>query len=104
MTFIRNNSYFFVLFILCIGFTIIGVNKMAQEQAYVEITVSEGDTLWALAHHHADDRPVNQWIEDVMKLNDLATSTIHAGAELRLPTFQQVQSNQFNNQIAESGQ
>ncbi len=104
MTFIKNNSYFFVLFILCIAFTMIGVNKLNKEAAYLEITVSEGDSLWALAHQHADNRPVNEWIEDVVKLNDLATSTIHPGTELRLPSYEKLRNKSFDNQIAESGQ
>lgn len=104
MTFIKNNSYFFVLFILCLSFTIIGVNNLEKEEAYVEVTVSEGDSLWALAHHHADNRPVNEWIEDVMKMNDLTTSTIHPGTELRLPTLLKLRNKSFDNQMAESGQ
>ena len=34
MTFIKNNSYIILFFVLCIGFAIIGVNKLTKEQAY----------------------------------------------------------------------
>ena len=103
MTYLKNNSYIILFFIICVSFTIIGVNKLTKEQTYMEITVSEGDSLWALAHHHnAENRPVNEWIEEVMKLNDLSTATIQIGTELRLPTMHTVNDHHFGNQIAEA--
>ncbi len=72
------------------GFAIIGASKNEKEQAYMEITITEGDTLWDLAQYHAENKPKNQWIKEVMRLNDLSTGTIRQGEDLLLPSVRTV--------------
>lgn len=86
MTFIKNNSYILLIFAMCFGATLAGTYKLSKEQAYTEITVAEGDTLWELASIYAgDDMPKNRWIREVIAMNDLSDTTIIKGETLRLP-------------------
>lgn len=99
MTFIKNNSYILLLIILCMGFAIIGVNKTGKEHAVTKITIMEGDTLWGLSLHHAENMSKDQWMKEVMRLNDLATVTIKTGEDLLLPT-KETAEDQNNLQLA----
>ncbi|MFJ7933224.1 hypothetical protein [Sporosarcina sp. NPDC096371] len=99
MTFIKNNSYILLLITLCMGFALIGIMKSGKEQNMTEVTIMEGDTLWDLAHHHADNMPKEKWMKEVMRLNDLPTVTIKTGEDLILPTRHN-QDNQTIIQIA----
>ena len=100
MTFIKNNSYIILLIVLCMGFALIGVTKSVKEQTVTEITVMEGDTLWALALHHAENKSKDQWMTEVMRLNNLTTVTIKSGEDLILPTVRTVEENQLLTQLA----
>ncbi len=100
MTFIKNNSYILLLIFLCMGFAIIGATKSVKEQMVAEITVMEGDTLWALALHHAVDISKDQWMTEVMRLNNLTTVTIKSGEDLLLPTVRTVEETQLLTQLA----
>lgn len=100
MTFIKNNSYIILLIFLCMGFAIIGVTKSVKEQTVTEITVMEGDTLWGLALHHAENNSREQWMKEVMRLNNLTTATINMGENLLLPTVRTVEEPQIITQLA----
>lgn len=82
------------------GFSIIGITKSGKEKNITEITIMEGDTLWGLAFHHAENVPKEQWMKEVMRLNDLATVTIKTGENLRLPTVKTMEDNQNITQLA----
>ena len=58
---------------------------MGNETSYEKIVVTEGDTLWGYSIQYAEKVPTERWIEDVMTLNDLSSTTIHVGEELRIP-------------------
>ncbi|CAM3072055.1 hypothetical protein FITA111629_01885 [Filibacter tadaridae] len=103
MTFIKNNSYIVLIFVLSIGFAIIGVNKHDNDPSYPAITVNDGDTLWELAQHHADDMPSERWIEEVVKLNNLSTVKIKKGEDLRLPIRKTVKVGKVATEMAGDG-
>ena len=98
MTFIQKNSYALLIFVLCMGFAIIGVSKYEKEQMVTKITITEGDTLWGLAYHHSENMSTDKWIKEVIKLNDLPSATIKKGEELLLPTIRTMVKN--NTQLA----
>lgn len=100
MTFIKNNSYLFLIIGLCFLFAYAGTIKSQSSKVYEEITVSKGDTLWGLALQYADNKPTDKWIEEVMKLNNLSSATIITGEELRLPSMKGVGTNEIANHIA----
>lgn len=100
MTFIKNNSYIILLIVLCMGFALIGVTKSVKEQMVTEITVMEGDTLWGLALQHAETSSKDQWMKEVMRLNNLTTVTINTGEDLLLPVIRTVEEPQLLTQLA----
>lgn len=85
MHFIQKNNYVLFVLVLCILFTVVGTMKMNREANYEKIIVTEGDTLWGYSVQYAEKVPVERWIEDVMTLNDLSSTTIQVGDELRIP-------------------
>jgi hypothetical protein len=98
MIFIKKNSYVLLIFVLCMGFAIIGVNKYDKEETIMKITITEGDTLWELANHHSANMSTDKWIKKVIKLNDLPSATIKKGDDLLLPAVRIVGKN--NTQLA----
>lgn len=100
MTFIKNNSYILLLIFLCMGFAIIGATKSVKEQTVTEITVMEGDTLWGLSLHHAENSSKDQWMKEVMRLNNLTTVTIRIGEDLLLPAVRTMEDPQMITQLA----
>ncbi|WP_336923123.1 LysM peptidoglycan-binding domain-containing protein [Aquipuribacter sp. SD81] len=52
----------------------------------VSVVVDPGDTLWSLARDHAPDRDPRAVVHDVVRLNELASSTVLAGDRLLVPT------------------
>ncbi|MCG7342954.1 LysM peptidoglycan-binding domain-containing protein [Sporosarcina sp. ACRSL] len=88
MTFIQKYGYILLIVFLCTAFTIAGVMKEAKStsNSFVEITISEGDTLWGLAQYHSNDEDPKRWIANVMELNDLQTTLIKSGETLKLPS------------------
>ena len=100
MTFIKNNSYLLFVLILCVVFAFIGVSKYSKDQAYSEITITEGDTLWELAYQYSGTESPGKWVTTVMKINDLSSSTIRSGDNLLLPKQNTTQTTPFDTQMA----
>ncbi|MFD1928618.1 LysM peptidoglycan-binding domain-containing protein [Sporosarcina siberiensis] len=90
MTFIKNNSYLLLVIALCITFTFIGTNKIGSEPAFEEIIISEGDTLWGLSVYYSENTPKKQWIQKVMDLNNLSTTNLRIGDDLKMPIIKKV--------------
>lgn len=87
MTIIRQNSYLILFFALIMVFTfyaILSHNTNSAQMSQVEI--EEGDTLWTLAESFSGTTPHHEWIEEIMKENNLSTSKIIAGQSLKIPS------------------
>ena len=78
MTFIQKYGFILLIIFLCTAFTIVGVMKEAKSasNSFVEITITEGDTLWGLAQDYSQKDPPNKWIAKVMELNDMQSTMI----------------------------
>ncbi|WP_153731362.1 cell division suppressor protein YneA [Sporosarcina obsidiansis] len=85
MKILKENLYFVVLLLICISFAAYQLDKLSEEDAYMEIIIDEGDTLWGLAANYSEGTPPYHWIEQVKTLNDLQTDQIISGELLRLP-------------------
>ncbi|ANU10600.1 hypothetical protein BBH88_09910 [Planococcus antarcticus DSM 14505] len=89
MTIIRQNSYLILFFVLIMVFTfyaILSHNTISAQMSQVEI--EEGDTLWTLAESFSGTTPHHEWIEEIMKENNLSTPQIIAGQSLKIPSDQ----------------
>lgn len=100
MTFIKNNCYLLTIMLLCITFALIGTKKLENNNVFEEITVVEGDTLWGLSTHYADNIPIDKWIGKVMKLNNLSSATIQIGDELKMPLIKSLNRDDRDNDLA----
>lgn len=86
MAIIQKNSFitlFFVLILFLSIYTVVSHNSSQPHMNYVEI--DEGDTLWSLAESFSGDIPHHDWIDEVMKVNELPSTTIIAGSSIQIP-------------------
>lgn len=58
---------------------------VATETAFNYVSVLPGDTLWDLAAIYAEDKSQQDWIAEVILLNNLASATLVTGEKLALP-------------------
>ncbi|KQN98786.1 hypothetical protein ASF21_13610 [Arthrobacter sp. Leaf234] len=61
-----------------------GVDAPAPS-AVVQVDVAAGETLWDLAVQYAPERDTRQVVGEMVELNNLRTSVIHAGQSLSIP-------------------
>ena len=59
--------------------TVIGSN------AFNYVSVMPGDTLWGLAETYSDGKSQQDWIAEVILLNNLSSATLSTGDKLALP-------------------
>lgn len=85
MNFIKDNHYLVIAFVLFIGFSFLTIKNLTDEVTYAQIIVTEGDTLWAYSKEYAEGIPVEQWIDEVIKVNQLTSTTIKIGEKLKIP-------------------
>ena len=100
MQFIQKNNYLLFVLTLCILFMVIGTKKMGNEVNYEKITVTEGDTLWGYSVQYAENMPTEKWIQEIVKLNNLSSTTIRVGEELRIPQGKGVNRNEIATHMA----
>lgn len=102
MNFIKNNHYLLFALVLFIGFSFIVFKKLENEVSYEQIVVSQGDTLWTYSKEYGDNIPTKQWIDEVVKVNELTSTTIRAGEKLKIPIRpHKIPSNQIATNLAE---
>ena len=53
---------------------------------YTEVVVQPGDTLWSIASEHYPRDDVRGRVDDIERLNGLASPVIQVGKTLRLPS------------------
>lgn len=89
MTIIRQNTYLILLFALIMVFTfyVISTHNTTSVQTS-QVEIEEGDTLWTLAETFSGNTPHHEWIEEIMKENNLTTAKIIAGQSLKIPSDQ----------------
>ncbi len=89
MTIIRQNTYLILFFALIMVFTfyVISTHNTTSVQTS-QLEIEEGDTLWTLAETFSGNTPHHEWIEEIMKENNLTTAKIIAGQSLKIPSDQ----------------
>ncbi|MCM3742918.1 LysM peptidoglycan-binding domain-containing protein [Sporosarcina luteola] len=88
MTFIQKYGFILLIIFLCTAFTLVGVMKEAKSAStsFIEVTITEGDTLWGLAQDYSPEEHSKKWIAKVMELNGMQSTMIKSGERLKLPT------------------
>ena len=62
------------------------MSKVENDVEFEQVVVAEGDTLWGYSVKYANSNvPADQWIKDIINLNNLTTTTIRVGEELKIP-------------------
>lgn len=56
-----------------------------EGKRYDNVTVKKGDTLWTIAGKYCKQGDVRRYIFEIKKANNLDTSVIYEGDELRIP-------------------
>lgn len=54
-------------------------------KAFNYVSVMPGDTLWELAETYSDGKSQQDWIAEVILLNNLSSATLSTGDKLALP-------------------
>lgn len=55
-------------------------NEPGDVRLYSSVLLQDNDTLWDLASkYHGDDETIDEYIENIMVMNDLKGNVIHAG-------------------------
>lgn len=78
-------------FLLLLASMIFNQSAVAIDQpstaktAFNYVSVLPGDTLWELAEIYADGKSQQDWIAEIILLNNLESATLVAGDKLALP-------------------
>ncbi|CAB4629937.1 unannotated protein [freshwater metagenome] len=59
--------------------------QLMSSNAFNYVSVMPGDTLWELAQTYAEDKSQQDWIAEIILLNNLSSATLVAGDKLALP-------------------
>ena len=74
-----------ILAVSCVFGTVMGKEK-ADENAYIEYTVTYGDTLWSIAEkHNYAETDVRKVIYSIEKTNALAGGELEQGRTILIP-------------------
>lgn len=85
----------FVVTVAVIGCILFGSTKAQAAPAepsykyYTSIQVQKGDTLWNIASEHISGEyaSMNDYIEEICKINHISDSDIHSGQYLTIPYY-----------------
>lgn len=75
--------------ILCLSFAFNAFGDTIGKEQIVEVTVSDGDTLWSLIkeYNSAYCGDMNKAVYTVQQLNDLNSACIYQGQTIKIPIF-----------------
>lgn len=90
--------------VLCVIFTVTGIKKIENDVSYEKVIVAEGDTLWSYSVQYANDVPVEKWIQEIVKVNNLSSTNIRVGEEIRIPWKSKRESIDISTHIAGDGE
>ncbi|MDT0158609.1 LysM peptidoglycan-binding domain-containing protein [Microbacterium sp. ARD32] len=74
-----------IAFSVLAGGSALASGEESAPVAFESVTVLPGDTLWSIAAEVAPGIDPREVIDDIMRLNNLGTGAIQAGAEIAIP-------------------
>ncbi|WP_050614882.1 cell division suppressor protein YneA [Bacillus testis] len=87
--FIRKHSFsllFFAVILLFSAIYFILLNTNGNQQSYIEVEVSQGDTLWGIAEKYNHEKMGTQdFIAYIEQTNQLSGEPLKAGEVLKIP-------------------
>jgi cell division protein YceG involved in septum cleavage len=83
----ENYSYAIILLAVSLIFTIVAKVQLNNEEAYITVTIEEGQSLWKIAESFASEHNLSEhefvsWVE---KKNGIAGEMVFPGDELVIP-------------------
>ena len=86
----------FIIFVICTLLVLLIASYLLFLTAYTArgeavnqysvVTVMKGDSLWSIASHRiAKDENTRDYVEELIKVNDLGSSAIYEGDQLKIP-------------------
>lgn len=68
-------------------------STVEKELRYTSVEIEAGDTLWTIAEAYmcSEYDDINDYIYDVMQINNLASDEIHAGGYLMVPYYEVIE-------------
>ena len=75
-----------VVFIMCTFFAMASRNG-DEDFTTSAITISSGDTLSSIAVAYCNEKPVDEAVSDIMRINNMSSTSICAGQELLIPIY-----------------
>ena len=83
----ENYSYAIILLAVSLIFSLVAKAQLNNEDAYITVTIEEGQSLWEIAQsfaneHHLSESEFISWVE---KENGIVGKTIFPGDELVIP-------------------
>ncbi|WP_033544058.1 cell division suppressor protein YneA [Planococcus sp. CAU13] len=86
MATLQKNSFVILFFALILLLSFYSVFSHNNDQArMVQLKIEQGDTLWTLADEFSGNTPHHEWIDEIMKENQLDAPVITAGQTLAIP-------------------
>lgn len=85
----ENYSFAIILLAVSLIFSLVAKFHLNNEDAYITVTIEEGQSLWELAETFAHDHNLseNEFVSWVEKENGIAGQMIHPGDELVIPVM-----------------
>lgn len=98
----KNYSYVILLMVLALLTSFIALVKVGTASSYQEVTVKEGDSLWAIAQELSEDHNLStmEVVEWVSEKNNLATDVIQPGESLIIPVEKAIHFEKDNYELA----
>lgn len=60
------------------------ITKAVSDKQYIDITVKQGDTLWAYWQQYGQAERYDKWLYDTMQTNGMDTAGLYEGQILRV--------------------
>lgn len=85
-----------LILVLCCSFILSGVLRSGKSEAqdpkpvtYHSVMIETGDSLWSIASENlpAGYESVNEFMQEIIRVNDLGSTQIEAGNYLLVPTY-----------------
>jgi hypothetical protein len=84
----KNNSYAIILIAAGLLFSLaVKVHSIASDDAYITVTIEEGQSLWEIAQAYAGEHNLSesQFVSWVEKENGIEGEVIYPGDEIMIP-------------------